>query len=37
LVFDVQRVDRKRPAGMADAMLQLEPFYERGQPAPKLN
>jgi hypothetical protein len=37
LLFDVQRVDRKRPIGMAEAMLQLEPFYERGQPAPKLN
>ena len=37
LLFDVQRVDRKRPLGMADAMLQLDPFYERGKPAPKLN
>ncbi len=37
LVFDVQRVDRARPQGMAEAMLQTPPFYERGQPAPKLN
>lgn len=37
LVFDVQRVDRARPLGMADALLQTEPFYQRGQPAPKLN
>jgi hypothetical protein len=26
-VFDVQRVDRKNPLGMADALLQAEPFY----------
>lgn len=25
--FDVQRVDRKNPLGMADALLQAEPFY----------
>ena len=37
LLFDVQRVDRKRPLGMADAMLQLEPFYERGKPVPQRN
>jgi hypothetical protein len=27
-VFDVQRVDRYRPAGMADALLQVPPFYQ---------
>lgn len=27
MVFDVQRVDRKNPLGMADALLQAEPFY----------
>ena len=37
LVFDIQRVDRKKPLGMAETMLQHEPFYERGQPAPQLN
>jgi hypothetical protein len=37
LVFDLQRVDRARPLGMADALLKTTPFYERGQPAPKLN
>jgi len=31
LVFDVQRVDRKQQMGMADALLQVPPFYQRGQ------
>jgi hypothetical protein len=29
LVFDVQRVDRRNPAGMAGALLQATPFYQR--------
>ena len=37
LEFDLQRVDRAQPRGMADALLKTTPFYERGQPAPKLN
>ncbi len=37
LEFDLQRVDRANPSGMADVMLKIPPFYERGQPAPKLN
>lgn len=34
LVFDIQRVDRARPAGMADALLQVPPFYSAAAPAP---
>lgn len=37
LVFDVQRVDRARPVGMADALLQGQPFYERGKSPRTLN
>jgi hypothetical protein len=29
IVFDVQRVDRQSRAGMADALLQVAPFYQR--------
>lgn len=31
MVFDVQQVDRKRQTGMADALLQVPPYYTRGQ------
>jgi hypothetical protein len=34
LVFDVQRVDRNHQMGMADALLQVPPFYHRGQARP---
>jgi hypothetical protein len=34
MVFDVQRVDRKNPLGMADALLQAEPFYTNGPAIP---
>jgi len=37
LVFDVQRVDRKNPAGMAGALLQAAPFYQRRNTDPTLN
>lgn len=33
IVFDVQRVDRHQPQGIASALLQVEPFYMR-QPGP---
>lgn len=31
MVFDVQQVDRNRQSGMSDALLQVPPFYTRGQ------
>ena len=34
IVFDVQRVDRARPTGMAGALLQAQPFYQRGATIP---
>jgi hypothetical protein len=34
MVFDVQRVDRDNPLGMADALLQAEPFYTHGPAVP---
>lgn len=34
IVFDVQRVDRARPTGMAGALLQAQPFYQRGNAVP---
>ena len=34
IVFDVQRVDRARPSGMAGALLQAQPFYQRGAAVP---
>lgn len=34
IVFDVQRVDRARPTGMAAALLQAQPFYQRGGAVP---
>jgi hypothetical protein len=37
LVFDVQRVDRKNPAGMAGTLLQAAPFYQRRNTDPTLN
>lgn len=37
LVFDVQRVDRDAPAGMTDALLQSQPFYQRAVPGRILN
>lgn len=37
LVFDIQRVDRQRPMGMANALLQGEAFYERGKTSRILN
>jgi hypothetical protein len=30
LAFDVERVDRQRPSGIGNALLQTEPFYSRG-------
>jgi hypothetical protein len=30
LVFDIQRVDRRNPAGMTSALIQAAPFYVRG-------
>lgn len=32
-VFDIQRVNRKQPLGMTEALLRVEPFYQRGAPA----
>jgi len=29
MVFDIQRVDRRNPAGMTSALIQAEPFYVR--------
>jgi type III secretion system (T3SS) SseB-like protein len=37
MVFDVQRVDRKNPTGMADALLQTPPFYSRTVPGRLIN
>ncbi|HEX4635840.1 MAG TPA: enhanced serine sensitivity protein SseB C-terminal domain-containing protein [Rhizomicrobium sp.] len=37
MVFDVQRVDRYSPAGMAGALLQTEPFYRRHNAEPIFN
>jgi hypothetical protein len=37
IVFDVQRVDRARPAGMADALLQSQPIYQRSAAGSFLN
>ena len=34
-LFDIQRVDRRNPAGMTSALIQAEPFYVRS--APTLN
>lgn len=33
ILFDVQRVDRTNPVGMADALLRVEPFYQRNRPS----
>lgn len=30
MLFDIQRVDRRNPAGMTSALIQAEPFYVRG-------
>jgi hypothetical protein len=30
LMFDIQRVDRRNPAGMTSALIQAVPFYTRG-------
>jgi len=35
MLFDIQRVDRRNPAGMTSALIQAAPFYVRG--APTLN
>jgi len=32
MVFDIQRVDRRSPAGMTGALLQAAPFYQRRPP-----
>jgi hypothetical protein len=37
LVFDVQRVDRLRPAAMAQVLMQAEPFFIRALPGRILN
>jgi hypothetical protein len=37
LVFDLQRVDRARPAELTDAMLRTEPFYQRAPSGRVLN
>ncbi len=37
LVFDVQQVDRSRPAAMADVLMQAEPFYVRAPAGRILN
>lgn len=37
MVFDVQRVDRNRPAAMADRLLQTQPFYQRAPSGRTLN
>jgi hypothetical protein len=37
MVFDVQRVDRRNPVGLTDALLQVEPFYRRRTTDPTLN
>jgi hypothetical protein len=37
LIFDVQRVDRDNPIGMAGALLQAPPFYERNPTGFTLN
>jgi len=29
MVFDIQRIDRRNPTGLADALLQVPPFYQR--------
>ncbi len=34
IAFDVQRVDRSRPTGMAGALLQAQPFYQRAAALP---
>ena len=35
--FDIQRVDRTNPAGMANTLLQVPPFYQRGKNGPVIN
>jgi hypothetical protein len=37
IAFDVQRVDRARPTGLASALLQAQPFYARAIPGRILN
>ncbi|HEY4078347.1 MAG TPA: enhanced serine sensitivity protein SseB C-terminal domain-containing protein [Rhizomicrobium sp.] len=37
MVFDVQRVDRNAPTGMADALLQTQPFYSHAAPGRLIN
>jgi hypothetical protein len=37
IAFDVQRVDRTRPTGLASALLQAQPFYQRAVPGRILN
>ena len=38
MLFDIQRVDRRNPAGMTSALLQAVPFYQRRTPGgPTLN
>jgi len=37
LVFDVQRIDRNNPVGVAGALLQTAPFYRRRNTDPTLN
>jgi hypothetical protein len=37
IAFDVQRVDPARPTGLASALLQAQPFYQRAVPGRLLN
>ncbi|MEO8301954.1 MAG: enhanced serine sensitivity protein SseB C-terminal domain-containing protein [Rhizomicrobium sp.] len=37
MLFDIQRVDRRNPAGMTSALTQAAPFYVRGANTPTLN
>jgi hypothetical protein len=35
--FDLQRIDRARPQGLTDALLQVPPFYQRRASGPRVN
>jgi hypothetical protein len=37
MVFDIQRVDRRNPAGMTSGLIQAAPFYVRGANSLTLN
>jgi hypothetical protein len=37
MMFDIQRVDRRKPGGMTSALIQAAPFYVRGANTPTLN